>query len=129
MPLVSRTAADGGRRLNQKRRRVCAILRLYHLDKMTASTNERASRSRKISTTPNRFSPAALDRHTSGIILSSLQTALVTARLHGSETMKASDMHPDLLSVYENVEDAEFLPGSSDYTINKKGQLVYCDHE
>ena len=61
--------------------------------------------------------------------LSSLQTALVTARLHGSETLKASDMHPDLLSVYENVEDAEFLPGSSDYIFNKKGQKVYCDHE
>jgi hypothetical protein len=52
-------------------------------------------------------------------------------RLHGTQSgaLKASKLHPDLLSLYENVEDAEFLPGSSDYTINKKGQLVYCDHE
>ena len=56
--------------------------------------------------------------------LSCLQTALATARLHGSETLKASDMHPDLLSVYENVEDA-----TSGYTTNRQGQRVYCDHD
>ena len=63
--------------------------------------------------------------------LSCLKASLVSARLHGTQSgaLKASELHPDLLSLYENVEDAEFLPGSSDYTINKKGQLVYCDHE
>jgi hypothetical protein len=71
--------------------------------------------------------------------LSSLKTSLVCARLHGTQSgaLKASELHPDLLTLYENVEDAEFLSASwggqtqgqsSDYTINQKGQKVYCDH-
>jgi hypothetical protein len=69
--------------------------------------------------------------------LSCLKTSLVTARLHGTQSgaLKASELHPDLLTLYENVEDAEFLLAcgqtqgqSYDYTINQKGQKVYCDH-
>ena len=71
--------------------------------------------------------------------LSCLKTSLVTARLHGTQSggLKASELHPDLLTLYENVEDAEFLCAtqggqsqgqSYDYTINQKGQKVYCDH-
>ena len=67
--------------------------------------------------------------------LSCLKTSLVTARLHGTQSgaLKSSELHPDLLTLYENVEDAEFLCAtqgqSYDYTINQKGHKVYCDHD
>jgi hypothetical protein len=43
--------------------------------------------------------------------LSSLKTSLVCARLHGTEDggLKATDLHPDLLHLYETVDDTEFL--------------------
>ena len=64
--------------------------------------------------------------------LSCLKASLICARLHGTQpgALKASQLHPDLLSAYESVEDAaEVLCTSSYYIINKKGQKFYCDHD
>ena len=63
--------------------------------------------------------------------LSCMQTSLVTARLSGTKPggLVASKIHPDLLTLFDTAEDAVFLPGPTGYTINKKGQTVYCDHD